>query len=374
MMRRRRRWRRCNGRAKLHGFGPLCSERRRMSYKKVVGADSCTCAGMHIPVTCGAGVSRRPSGTDQLKFVLSYFAEKPKIMSAGNKENSAGYCTGKDMLLLPDGSTYHLGTKAGDLFPRILTVGAQKRAAAIATLFDKDKPVKEVHSSREFHTYSGYFKGVGVSIIAIGMGAPMMDFMVREATFVQPGPMAIIRLGTCGLFKEDLIPGTVVTGGKGSMYVYVNYSHFWGCANDPSIGKNSPPYLISAPVPCDKTLNELLTKALKTDGVTTRDGLNACGETFYGCQGRKDPLFDDRNTEIMPVLMKNGVDFVEMETHQLFHLANIRKDPCHVAGAAIGIVNRVNDNITANISVDDLHKLEVTAGRACLQALIDFKL
>lgn len=64
-----------------------------------------------------------------------------------------------EILLLPDGSSYHLGVKAEDVFPRILTVGAKPRAELIASFFDADKPVRTVSSYRSFHTYSGYYKG-----------------------------------------------------------------------------------------------------------------------------------------------------------------------------------------------------------------------
>lgn len=78
------------------------------------------------------------------------------------QEKQSTYMVGKDMFLLPDGSTYHLGVKAGDLFPRILTVGEKSRAQLIATLFDSDKPVKAISSKREFHIFSGYYKGRGL--------------------------------------------------------------------------------------------------------------------------------------------------------------------------------------------------------------------
>lgn len=295
-------------------------------------------------------------------------------MTAETGTQSTAYMTGKDMLLLPDGSTYHLGAKKGDLFPRILTVGSHGRAKAIASLLDKDKPTKVLSSSREFHIFSGYFQGVGISIIAIGMGAPMMDFMVREATFVQPGPMAIIRLGTCGIFNKTLHPGSVLTAGKGSMYVYVNYAHFSGCANYPTLPSDCPPYLMTKPVPCSTELNTLLCEELDKQKLTTHDGLNACGETFYSCQGREDPRFDDRNKDLLNLISQQQVDFVEMETHQLFHLAQLRRDPCYAAAAAIGIVNRTNPDITTNISTDMLHQAELDAGRACLAALARFKL
>jgi uridine phosphorylase len=38
----------------------------------------------------------------------------------------------------------------------------------------------ELYSDRGFLTLTGTYKGVQVSIVSIGMGAPNMDFFVRE--------------------------------------------------------------------------------------------------------------------------------------------------------------------------------------------------
>lgn len=57
----------------------------------------------------------------------------------------------------------------GDLANRIVTVGAESRAAKIAANFDQDKEVKKFQSSRGFTTFTGYFDGVQVSVVAIGM-------------------------------------------------------------------------------------------------------------------------------------------------------------------------------------------------------------
>ena len=57
------------------------------------------------------------------------------------------------MFLRPDGRLYHIGLKAGELHPRILTVGDRDRARMIAAALLED--VKEYESSRDFLTYSG---------------------------------------------------------------------------------------------------------------------------------------------------------------------------------------------------------------------------
>jgi uridine phosphorylase len=75
---------------------------------------------------------------------------------------------------------------------RVLSVGDAGRAERIAALLDAGS-ARIVRSSRGFVTHTGTFNGVAVSIIATGMGYPMMDFVVRETRAVVNGPMAMLR-------------------------------------------------------------------------------------------------------------------------------------------------------------------------------------
>lgn len=64
-------------------------------------------------------------------------------------------------------------------------------------------------SSRGFATYTGLYKGVPVTVIGTGMGYSMIDFSVRECTAVVQGPMAMIRVGTCGSVDRSLKCGDI---------------------------------------------------------------------------------------------------------------------------------------------------------------------
>ena len=70
--------------------------------------------------------------------------------------------------------------------------------------------------SRGFTTYTGRFNSTLVSIVATGMGTAMMDFLVRESRAVVKGPMAIVRLGSCGGLTSAAAPATVVLNSPGS--------------------------------------------------------------------------------------------------------------------------------------------------------------
>jgi hypothetical protein len=76
-----------------------------------------------------------------------------------------------------------------------------------------------------------HFPICSVSIVSIGMGMAMMDFLVREARQVVTGKMAIIRFGSCGGLRKEHYPGTVVVASKGSVSVVRNPNVFGPSAN-----------------------------------------------------------------------------------------------------------------------------------------------
>jgi len=287
----------------------------------------------------------------------------------GKTEQPAAYCAGKDFLLKPDGSAYHLGTKAGEVHPRIVVVETQAQAEIVAQVLDTTCDIKEVHSEREMHTYSGSYKNVPISVIAIGRGSPMMDFFLREAVWCYQGPMAIVRLGTCILLDKDVAADTVMCADLGSVLSFANYSHHTGAFNKSSLGKGSPAYLISKPSPSDAVLSGELQKRLAEAGLKTKGALCACVESF-GAQGERDPHYEDENYDVLPELRKAGVQWMDNELHQLFYLASKRNQICKTAGCSIGVLNRDVHRDTILQSDSDLRSFFEVAGRAAFEALL----
>lgn len=97
-----------------------------------------------------------------------------------------------------------------------ITVGDPSRAKTIAQYLDRrpqtapmdlldstsdsssgDKvvpgPLFTLLSERGFLTITGTYNGVPISVVAIGMGAPNMDFFIRECREILEGEMIIIR-------------------------------------------------------------------------------------------------------------------------------------------------------------------------------------
>lgn len=284
--------------------------------------------------------------------------------------------TEAEVFLRPDGCLYHIGLKAGELHPRILTVGDRDRAGMIAAAFLEN--VKEYESSRNFLTFSGSFRGTPVSIVCIGMGAPNMDFLVRESSYLFQGKgLAFVRLGTCGIFNPQYSVGTLFISDR-LYYSYRNYMYYDGNPFEDDGSKQAArPYLIAGPVAGDKELTDQLQASVERQHLECCRGTGVTAETFYSCQGRCFPGFGDDNAQVVKDFLKLKVDSCEMESHQLFHLCRQRATKggatTRAASICLGVVSRVDPNCPSKLiqgAEDCTKKTLLGAGQAALEALI----
>ncbi|EFJ47292.1 hypothetical protein VOLCADRAFT_92031 [Volvox carteri f. nagariensis] len=221
-----------------------------------------------------------------------------------------------------EGRTYHLGTKEGEVAPRILSVGSVSRAQLLSTLLEPPalgKPLFQRTSSRGFLTITGRYEGLPVSIVSTHMGLPNMDFVVRENRAVVRGQMAIIRLGTCGAVQRPAKLGDLLIATHGSIAIrrdpdYWTFQEDYDSGYDSSSSAGSnvsnggagngrsngaaangtataavrKPYVTTLPVPANPQLAALL--AEEASRVVGRDrvveGLNASADSFYSSQRR----------------------------------------------------------------------------------------
>jgi DeoD family purine-nucleoside phosphorylase len=96
----------------------------------------------------------------------------------------------------------------GEIAPYVLLPGDPARAARIAEEWFDDGQLVVVN--REFHSYTGTFKGLPVSVISTGLGSPGAAMVVQD---LKPlGVKAAIRVGTAGSISSDVVPGDLVIG------------------------------------------------------------------------------------------------------------------------------------------------------------------
>ncbi|KAI7903983.1 nucleoside phosphorylase domain-containing protein [Cokeromyces recurvatus] len=279
---------------------------------------------------------------------------------------------------------YHISVKVGEVANRVITVGDHVRARRIAKLLDSEEecghPIFEKQSQRGFLTITGRYKGVPVTIMAIGMGNPMMDFFVRETRASVEGELAIIRFGSCGSITHLAPPGAVIVPSAGYC-IRRNIDYF---ADEPLYPElKDKPYLFSGHFKADEKMVEILSNTLKSAigvieseseyvGPVLTGGLNVDGCSFYSSQGRFDPTFWDDNQDLLKevALKFPKTHSIEMETSMLFHLAHCAKDPKKPIKAA-GCMQVFADRLANGfIQPEVVALLEPVVGKACLDALI----
>ncbi|TYZ67649.1 hypothetical protein PybrP1_000840 [[Pythium] brassicae (nom. inval.)] len=290
-----------------------------------------------------------------------------------------------------DGTVLHLGVKHGEVANRVVSVGSLDRARVLAGMLDGGQ-VATHESSRGFTVFTGEMLGVSVSIIATGMGAPNMDFVVRETRAIVDGPMAIIRFGTCGGIQQGVPPGSVVVSSQGSVSIVRNPDAFFAdAAADAEHYRVSRVMPASAPLSmsvratqqqsrtlearrdCKSLLSimesreaEFQTLAGKKVGVY--GGLNATACSFYSSQGRIDAAFDDRNERVVENLLAGHPELhsLEMETFHLLDLAQRSRGSIVATAAALVVANRQTGEV---VDAQVLAAGEAFWGRAVLECI-----
>ena len=106
-------------------------------------------------------------------------------------------------------STPHINAKIGDFGKTVLMPGDPLRAKFIAETYLTD--AKLVNNVRGIQGYTGYYKGVKVSVMASGMGMPSMGIYSYEL-FEFFGVEQILRIGSVGAICEKVKLREIVLG------------------------------------------------------------------------------------------------------------------------------------------------------------------
>lgn len=281
--------------------------------------------------------SRKLSDLDSHKITKrvkqSEASEAAKLIDLDLKQRIKNACKVK-FPLRDDGTTLHLNVKTGDVANRILSVGDTARAIKISKFFDKPEHTVKVISVKTFRVFTGTFRGVPVSIIATGMGYPMIDFVVREIRHVIEGPMAMIRYGTCGVINPDYQAGQVLVAAKGSIFAQTNCGEIIK-------GNRDKAYTIAKPVLPDIGLSALLVNNMRE--IIGRDKvkevMNCSADSFYGSEGRFDPNFEGYNETLIDDILSAYPQVVSLEMES-FGLLNLATESMHCTAAAIGLIQR----------------------------------
>lgn len=101
----------------------------------------------------------------------------------------------------------HIPCSKKDVGKIFLLPGDPARASLIGEKYLKKG--KFISAYREFVTYTGYYKGVKITVTSTGIGSPSTAIAVEEA--INLGAKVLIRVGTCGgALKKEIKPGSII--------------------------------------------------------------------------------------------------------------------------------------------------------------------
>jgi len=191
--------------------------------------------------------------------------------------------------------TPHISAKPGDFAKTVLMPGDPLRSKFIAENF-LEEPVL-VNNVRGVQGYTGYYKGVRVSVMASGMGMPAIGIYSHEL-FNGYGVENIIRVGSAGSIQEHInLYDIVIAQGACTDSNFAHQFHLPGTF---------------APIASYQLLQEAV-KAAEAHNATYHVGNVNSSDVFYG-----DHIGVPEGLDSIYGLKKMGVMALEMEAAALY--------------------------------------------------------
>ena len=191
--------------------------------------------------------------------------------------------------------TPHISAKPGDFAKTVLMPGDPLRSKFIAENF-LENPVL-VNNVRGVQGYTGYYKGVRISVMASGMGMPAIGIYSHEL-YNGYGVENIIRVGSAGSIQNHInLYDIVIAQGACTDSNFANQFHLPGSF---------------APIASYCLLSEAV-KAAEAHGVTFHVGNVNSSDIFYG-----DHAGVPEGLDSVYGLHKMGVMALEMEAAALY--------------------------------------------------------
>lgn len=125
----------------------------------------------------------------------------------------------------------HINAKEGQIAESILLPGDPLRAKFIAENFLQD--VVCYNEVRGMYGFTGNYKGRRVSVQGTGMGIPSISIYTNEL-IESYGVKNLIRVGTCGSYKEEVKVRDIVMGMAASTDSSINKNRFNGMSYAPT--------------------------------------------------------------------------------------------------------------------------------------------
>ena len=230
----------------------------------------------------------------------------------------------------PDGKTYYLHLKDGDMPGYVIVPGSPERIEKIAANWEN---VVDVAENRHYISKRGTYNGMDQGATSTGIGGLSAEICFNELKKV--GVHTCIRIGTTGCIDPEYDSGDLLIP-----YAVIRKDGTSECYIEPEFPSFADPIVVMA-----------LAEACERLGYKYGLALEYTAGSFYMGQGR--PLSDEPNSywpswanNIMPDIEQQGVKVLEMDTGGQFVIAYLHGIRM---GAILAVVaNRKNNSFAYN--------------------------
>lgn len=241
-----------------------------------------------------------------------------------------------ELLINGDGSAFHIHMKPEELADIVILVGDPGRVEIVGGyLSDREF----THSSREFVSTTGMYKGKRMTVLSTGIGTDNIDIVMTEldalanVDFSTREPksehrtLTVLRIGTCGAIHPDIPLGSAIfshysVGCDGMLNWYAGRSKITNAAMEEAF-KEHMKWNCNLPSPYFVKASDKLIAAFEKDTVK---GVTISAPGFYGPQGRSVRL-----GLAMPDMLKDLESFRFGE----YRITNIEMESSAVAGMGL---------------------------------------
>lgn len=292
--------------------------------------------------------------------------------------DSKKYFAESELIINPDGSTFHLHIHPSQLADKIILVGDPGRVSLVAAHFQQRESET---ANREFHSITGTYNGKRITALSTGIGCDNIDIVINELDALanidfhtrhehaQFRQLEIVRVGTCGGLQPDLPTGTFICsqisiGLDGLLNFYAGRDKVCDLPLEQAflqhMGWNGR---LCTPAPYAVHADEELTRRIADDDMAR--GITMAANGFYGPQGRelRIPLADPRQNQKIEAFRYNGmrVTNYEMESSAVAGLARLLGHKATTA--CMVIANRVAQKAETGYKNDIQHLIKKVLDR-----------
>lgn len=155
------------------------------------------------------------------------------------------YFSPTDLIINPDGSSYHLNLRPDQIPETLILVGDPERVPTVSAFFDE---VTEIVHKREFVTHLGVLRGKKIGVLSSGIGADNVEIVMNELDALvnidfqtrleksEKRSLKLIRIGTSGSIQSHIPVDSILI--STAAIGFDNLAQFYGFDSTMSISEN----------------------------------------------------------------------------------------------------------------------------------------